>query len=51
MGNRFGGAHPGILPEDTDGRRRRPGGRQQYCPVGRVTLEPRGVAVLTDPGA
>ncbi|MBM4795475.1 beta-galactosidase [Streptomyces sioyaensis] len=25
-------AHPGILPEDADGRRRWPGGRQHYCP-------------------
>ncbi|MFF4954485.1 beta-galactosidase [Streptomyces chattanoogensis] len=25
-------AHPGILPEDPDGRRRWPGGRQHYCP-------------------
>lgn len=25
-------AHPEILPEDADGRRRWPGGRQHYCP-------------------
>ncbi|MEV5485888.1 MULTISPECIES: beta-galactosidase [Streptomyces] len=25
-------AHPGMLPEDADGRRRWPGGRQHYCP-------------------
>ncbi|MFC9242238.1 beta-galactosidase [Streptomyces decoyicus] len=25
-------AHPEVLPEDADGRRRWPGGRQHYCP-------------------
>ncbi|UNO41576.1 beta-galactosidase [Streptomyces sp. MST-110588] len=34
--------HPGILPEDADGRRRWPGARQHYCPSSPVYREHAG---------